>query len=372
MPEFGHDTLKRLASQTGYPRVTIHVPMVRAGAEVRKNRIELSNAANEAVKKLTDSGMKKNDAATFVQPVFDMAADDNRMEHQKDGLALFIDGSSYEEIQMPTTVDARVEVGSRYSLAPIMEPALENAEYALLALSLGGVGLYRASRFAAEYVELDGLPEDLCYVLRFDDFEKSAGHHHTTSARGDSVQHGHGMGKDEHDAFVKRFVEATEPLVTDWARKRAIPLVVIGSEDVVGHYLKDQHYDRVVDEHRFVDPHSLSIDDIIRIGIECMEPEFRARRDEAIGRFKAADHTAVDIYSVLPALVEGRVHTLFLDPAQEIRGAFEADTESVHVDPAPEHVTENLIDVALARALELGAEIVPVHGEIRTPAAILY
>jgi hypothetical protein len=372
MPELGPTLLTRLSQQAGFPRVTIHTPMVRAGAQVRQNRIHLTNAVSTAVERLVDAGMEERDAQALLQPVVDLAQNDAEMERQLDGTSVFVDETGYETLTVPFPLAEQVEVGSRYSITQLVEPAVENEEYAILALSLGGVGLYRASRFAAEYVEFDGLPEDLCHVLRFDQFEKSSGHTHTTSARGDSMHHGHGAGKDEHDAFVKRFVDAVRPVVTDWLRGERIPLVVVGLEDAVGLFLKENDYRDTAAEHRFIDPHALSIDDVIRLGWECMAPRFEQRRREAIDRFHAAENRAVDVYGVLEALLEGRVATLLVNPTREIRGTFDESTGGVHVDTDPEHATENLVDTAVARALETDTEIIVVDDEIETPAAILY
>lgn len=371
MPELGPALLTRLSEPTGFPRVTIHTPMVRAGSQVRQNRIHLTNGVSAAVERLVDLGMAERDAQALLQPVTELAHNDAEMERQLDGTSVFADDSGYETITVPFQLSEQVEVGSRYAITQLVEPAVENGEYAILALSLGGVGLYRASRFTAELVELAGLPEDLCYVLRYDQFEKS-GHVHTTSARGDSMHHGHGAGKDEHDAFVKRFVDAVRPVVTDWLRRERMPLVVIGLEDTVGLYLKENDYDDTAAEHRFVDPHALSIDDVIALGWECMAPRYEQRRRDAIDRFHAADNRAVDVYGVLEALLQGRAATLLVNPNREIRGTFDATTGGVHVDTDPKHVTENLVDTAVARALANDTEIVVVEDEIESPAAILY
>jgi hypothetical protein len=372
MPELGTDTLRRLVAQTGFPRVTIHASMIQAGAQVRQNRIRLTNAAASAAERLQLLGMNERDARSLVQPVVDLAHDDSEMEHQLAGTSVFLDDSGYETITVPFDLVDQVEVGARYSVAQLLAPAVENTEFALLTLSLGGVGLYRCTRFTAEYVDLEGVPEDLCYVLRFDQFEKSSGHVHTTSARGDSMHHGHGMGKDEHDAFVKRFVDAVRPRVTAWLEGQGIPLVVVGLEDVCGLYLKENAYADTADEHRFVDPHSLTIDDVIRLGWECMQPRFTERREKAIDRFAAAENKAAGVHGVLAALIEGRVATLLVDPKREIRGSLDPETAAVHVDPDPAHVTENLIDTAIAHALTTGVEIVPTDAPADLPAAILY
>jgi len=127
-----------------------------------------------------------------------------------------------------------------------------------------------------------------------------------------------------------------------------------------------------VDEYRHVDPHAISLDELIDVGWSCMKPRAEAWRHEAIDRFHASRHKAVDVYGVLPALREGRVASLFVDPAHEIAGVFDTDTNEIHVDRAPTGVSENLVDVAVAFALEYGVEIVPITGELDTPAAILH
>lgn len=372
MRELGPDTLKRLTAQTGFPRVTIQAAMERRGAEVRKNHIILSNATTDATRRMTELGVSEADATAFMQPVIDLAADEQAMERQNNGLSIFVDDSSYEAIQLPMPLEERVSVGNRFSVLQLVEPAVMNAEYAVLALSQGGVGLYRCSRFTGEYVELEGLPEDMCYVLRYDQFDKSSGHHHTASARGDSIHHGHGLGKDEHDAFVKRFVEAVKPRVDAWIEKARLPLVLVGTEDVLGLYRKENSYSDTVEEYRHVDPHAISLDELIDLGWQCMKPRLESWRREAIDRFHASEHQAVDVYSVLPALREGRAATLFVDPDRQIPGVFDPDTNEIHVDRAPTQVSENLVDVAVALALQYGVEIVPVTGEFDAPAAILH
>jgi len=346
--------------------------MERRGAEVRKNHIVLANATTKAVRRMVELGMSEADATAFMQPIIDLSADEHAMERQNDGMSIFVDDAGYEVMQLPMALDERVSVGNRFSVAQLVEPAVMNAEFAVLALSQGGVGLYRCTRFTGEYVELEGLPEDICYVLRYDQFDKSSGHHHTVSARGDAAHHGHGLGKDEHDAFVKRFVDAVKPRVDAWIVKAKLPLVLIGSEDVLGMYRKENTYAATVDEYRHVDPHAISLDELIDVGWSCMKPRAEAWRHEAIDRFHASRHKAVYVYGVLPALREGRVASLFVDPAHEIAGVFDTDTNEIHVDRAPTGVSENLVDVAVAFALEYGVEIVPITGELDTPAAILH
>jgi hypothetical protein len=235
------------------------------------------------------------------------------------------------------------------------------------------VGLYRCSRHTAEYVELDDLPEDLCYVLRFDDFEKSLQRHTTSRSGSDSMVHGHGQGKDEHEVFVKRFVEAVSSAVNPVVEREQLPLVLIGMEEAVGRFRKHAHYSKIVEESHYVDPHTLSLDDIITHGWELYQTETRKHHAEMVEALGGAPHSEHGVHGVLNALIQGRASVVFVDPDQVVRGSFDPTTAEAHVVPADtEGVLDNLINRVVVEALKTRAEIIPCEpGETELPAAIL-
>lgn len=353
--------VRELATDSGFPRVTVHMPMDRAGPAVQKNRIRLKNAANTAQKRLVERGVDAQEAHGLVEPVRRLGEDDARMHHQHGGVSLFMQGDLTRDLEIAAPMPEVIDVGERFSVVELLRPVLENRDYAILTLSRGGVGLYRASRYAAELVELSGLPEDLCYVLRFDQFD-APGQHRTIG------------GRDDHGRSLARFIDAVEPLVTLYVEKNNLPLVLIGEEESVGHYSKRTNYHRVVPSLQFVDPHVLSLDDLIRRGWESMSREVTAHQRQQIDRFRGHDNSVRGIQAVLPAVAEGRVETLFLNPEIRIPGSFDRAHEHVEIAPDPNGSEENLANVAAVYALTYGTQIVPVGPSdgVRAPAAILY
>jgi len=384
MPELSTDAIRDLATDAGFPRVTVHTPMERAGRNVQKNRIYLKNAAAAAANMLMQRGLEEDQAAAFVKPIREMGEDDATMQHQLGGMSVFVDENEMRVIELPERLPQIVEVGDRFSILELLHPALDNRDYAVLTLSLGGVGLYRATRHSAKEVELAGLPEDLCYVLRFDQFEKSVQQHTTSggvaggtgtgAGKAAVAYHGHGAGKDEHERFVSRFIEAVEPLVTAYMERHSLPLVLIGVEEVVGHYRKRTSYHRIVEKVLHVDPHTLDLDDVIRLGWECMSPRVEAAKREQIERYRSHGNTVRGIHAVLPAVAEGRAEVLFVDPESSLRGTFDRMHEDVVLAEPTDSGETDLVNLAVAYALEFGSRIVltSARDDVRAPAAILY
>lgn len=373
LPVLTREDLKRISASKGFPQVSIHTPMERVDAPFHKNRVLLKNAITEARKKLRANDLDEQTANDLLQPVIDLATDESLTLRQLGGMSIFANRDGHERVELPFPCGTQIEVGERASLLPLVEPTFGNFEYAVLTLSLGGAGLYRTSRFGAELVELPGLPEDLAYVLRFDDFEKSVHPHSTDSGGRASVIHGHGTGKDERRNFVDRFVNAVDTEVTPWLERHALPLVLMGTPRVVGHYMYKTHYRDVVEPAVHVDPFTLRLNDIMSRSWEIIMTRVDAARAEAIDRYHAARSKSENFHTVLPALTEGRVPTLLVNPAEDIRGSYDPATGQVHLGDAREAQTgENLVNVAVIEALHSGAEIMVTDGQLPHTAAIMY
>lgn len=347
--------------------------MGRYGSEVENNRLYIDKAVKEATAKLQAREMDQKKIDALLAPISALANDDEQMQHQLEGLSLFIDQDGYDEISVPFRLQESVEVGDVPDLMPLISAAVPNGDYFVLTLSLGGVGLYRCSRYTAESIDLPDLPEDLCYVLRYDDFEKSLQPHMTARGGSEAMIHGHGMGKDQHEAFVKRFVDAVDNAIKPVAEREQIPLVLIGMEEAVGRYRRRTHYSKVVEESHYVDPHTLSLDDIIQHGWEIYEGETTKHHDEMIEALGSAPHSEHGVHGVLNALLQGRASVVFIDTKQVVRGSFDRTKGEAHVVPEDtEGVLENLINRVVVDALKTKADIIPCESdEIDLPAAIL-
>lgn len=364
--------LARYAGRTSELQVTIHAAMECKDQAVRKNRTILNNAAREAERCLVLRGMGESEAKTFVQPVRDLATDSQRMNHQLGSLSLFIDESDMEELELPTPVPPAVEVGAYPDIVPLVEPMLVNQEYFVLTLSRGGVGLYRCTRYQASLVDLPGLPEDLHYVLRYDEFEKSL-HQHMTSRGGEAAMvHGHGTGKDEKEQFLLRFIDEIDAAVTGRVRGAQLPLVLMGNEDVVGRYRERSNLGALIAAEHHVDPFTLRIDTVIERGWRSLEPVIDKAHNAQVDR-AASGRTVSGVHPVLAAITQGRAATVYVDPTQLVRGSFNRESGEVHEVSAGTEAVDNLINIIAVEALRLHVPVEPcTSDELALPAALLH
>ena len=378
MAELTRMDLKQIAARRGFPVVSVHTPTEKVGEPLHRNSVLVRNAVTEAKKALAQHGVEGSQADELLRPLSELGADRSRMLHQLGGMSIFLQEKGYDIVELPGHDRLQVEVSERPALLPLIAPTFHNRDFAVLTLSRGGAGLYRCSRYSAELVELPGLPEDLAYVLRYDDFEKSIQPHMTDSSGSKAGMHGHGMGKDTQDSVLDRFVSAVEKEVSAWMHRHQLPLVLMGVPDVIGRYRKASAYPHLVDPQVEVDPFSIGIDYILSTGWTSVEPRVEEARKEAIDRYGTAESKSEEIYTVLSALTEGRVATLFIDPSEEIRGSYDSERGAVHrengseEDGAKGRTLENLVNRCVIEGLSTGTEIVVVGDELPTPSVILH
>ena len=366
------EDLFRLSGRAGNLQVTIHAAMERRDQAVRKNRIILTNAAGEAERRLVLRGLSESEAQTFVHPVRDLATDSVGMNHQLGSLSLFIDDTEMLELQLPTGVRGAVEVGSYPDILPLLEPMLNNREYFVLTLSRGAVGLYRCTRYQASLVELPGLPEDLYYVLRYDQFEKSLQLHMTSRGGESAMIHGHGSGKDDKEQYLLRFVDEIDPIVAGSIQSAQLPLILMGNEDVVARYRERSKLNTLIAAVHHVDPFTLRLDTIIERGWGSLEAQIAKVHAAQLDR--AGSGTTVEgVQPVVAAIMQGRAAGVYVDPAQVLRGSFDRESGEVHEEPSGPTAGENLLNVIAVEALRRHVPVEPcASGEIPLPTALLH
>ena len=370
MLELSKKDLIQLAHDTGFPRVSVYLPMEAAGREIRKNPIILKNAAAQAKRRLLAGGVSESVARGLVQTLLDMADDNNRMQHQMSGLAVFLSPASWQEMQLPVAFQERIVVSDRFYIRPLVEPVTSNIQYAILALSEGGVALYQADNFHLQPVDVPELPEDLCTVLRFDDFEKSLQPHQTETGGSRYGVHGHGAGKDEHELFLKRFVDAVTPAVERILAGKPLPLALVGAEDVIGRVAKALDYPHILPDRLVKDPHAISADELLREGRRLAGHEVEQQKSALLERAESS-HLTQNPHGVVEAAVEARVDVLIVDRDAEVRGRW-IPSEGVHVetDSAVAAEAEDLVDLAMIKTLEAGGEVI-VQASRDAPLAAL-
>jgi len=302
------------------PCVTLYAPMVRAGPEVRQNRIRWKNLVADALRALeTRNGA--TDPEALLEPAARLIEDAEYWQIQADGLACFLDADGASTWRLPRAFSEAAHVlDDLFVLRPLL-PLLENdGAFRVLALSANEVRLYSATRQTIREVALDDVPRSLEEARRLDDPEATLQHHTAepgaAGERPAATWHGQGLPADHDEKRLRRFLEQL------WAelRKRLggdrSPFVVAAVGEVRAAWARVCDHPGLVEPGLAGNPEEWDADELHRRAWRLVEPGFRRRleRDaDVLRRLRSTDRGGDDPESIVRAAREGRVESLFVD-----------------------------------------------------------
>lgn len=350
------ETLTALNTGQQPPCLSIYLPMVRKGAETQQNAIRLKNLHRQATEELTQWRIQHPDRITasaadeLLQPLGALADDQAFLQHQSEGLAIFLTPERNEHFQLPTAVEERVVIGESFWLRPLIPLLSEEDDFYLLTLNQGGVQLLRANRHILAPVELgDAIPQSLAEALRFDDFERHLQYHTQTGMATDgggraAMYHGQG-GADEasNTENILRFFRALDNGVRDLLEGGTHPpLVLAGLPFLQGLYRQVNRYNNLLEDGIDHDPEATTLAELHERAWTCVAPIFQADQARAVDQYQHLqgnhdERAMAKIEAVVPAAYFQRVDTLFLLSDEPVWGAFDvADNQvELHTDYQP-------------------------------------
>ncbi len=352
----------RLAATTGETLVSIYIPTQVKGDVIDQSRIHLKNGIARAEAVLERGGWRPREREERFRGALELLEDHEFWRHQKPGLSVLID----DEAQT-TTVALAAGAGERTVIADVfhlrpMIPSLEPVELAVLALTMAGVGFYRASVFEAHRVEAD-LPRSLDDVNWFVDREKQR-QQHADRAGSKGSRHGHEPAASRHedlDRFLRAVDEAIQEPKTDG------PLIVLGDDNLVARFgqvsernIMSEPNGRVADVHDVDTVHTRSAE-MVREHMASLDEKHTELGLQQLGTGNAI----TEIGEGLKAVVSGRISQVLLnEEADPLWGRFDGSAFEVSTHEEQELNDVDLLDRLAVHAMATGAEVTTVAAAI--------
>jgi hypothetical protein len=391
MDTLDRETLVSLAKPTGWPSLSLYLPMHRAPRETAEDRIRLKVLLQQACERLTSEGMRDTDAENMLAPVSEMREDDSFWRTTADGLAIFVSSTGVRVLRLGTSMPEQVVVGDRFYLRPLVAAHLrhENRFYAL-ALDKNGSRLFAGDRGSMEQLELLGAPTSEEDSAKYDEPTKlgvtaplASRQKHAGAGSSGGMFPGHGAEpsyeKDQMNEYC-RHVDAA--LIRRLGTAGDRPLVLLGTERLVAEYRSVSAYKPIAGAHVEGTTDYLTPQMIHERVVSAMEPYFER---EVIGELASAteseggDLVTRDAVEILEAAAVGRVRSLFFDENSGPFGTFDRENVEAKVlcDVEPRLLRENgdtahvhngecgwdLIDLALAETVLHDGDIHVFAGE---------
>lgn len=376
MDALNRDQLKALVEPRSGPCVSIYLPTHRAGAEIRQDPIRLKNLLKLAEERLAANGLRPVEVKPLLEPAYKLEKDQAFWREQVEGLAVFLSPEFFRYFRLPSRFDEAVRTGTRFYLKPLMPLLGGDRKFYVLGLSKNQVRLLRATRYSAEEIDLDSVPQGLADLLRSSGFVPELEYHTRTAGRasGDraAIIHGHGAGgaEDEKTELFEYFRKVDSGL-KEFFKDRTDALVLAGVEYLFPIFREANTYPYLLPGGIPGNPDGLKPGvlhqrawAVVRSFYDRNREEAAARCRELLGSERASD----DVRKIVPAAYHGRVSALFVREGAERWGRFDAASGEValHEQVTPED--DDLLDFAAAQSFAQGGDVY-VLPEAKMPSA---
>jgi hypothetical protein len=197
--------------------------------------------------------------------------------------------------------------------------------YHVLGLSLHDIRLFEGNRHSLTEIELlpdipgtitDALGDDL--TVKHSTVASYGG----TGGQSTSMHHGHGGRKEEVEKDAERFFRVVANNIYErYSKPTGLPLILAALPEHHKLFQRVSKNPMLMDNCIAVNPASVSIDKLINMAWEIMEPEYLLKLDNLAARFeqaKANGKGCDDIKETAIAAVNGRVDTLIIESGRMI------------------------------------------------------
>ncbi|MCF1503348.1 hypothetical protein L0F51_06180 [Afifella sp. H1R] len=369
------DWIRDLAERTGFPKISIYLPMEMRSAETLQNPTRLKNALAEARRNLhaVDEG---KDVDALLRPAEERLDDFDFWQHQDQSLAVLIDESGVHWIKLPGEVEELSLVGERFYLRPLIRIFSSAGHGYLLCVTRDDVQLYKVRKHDLRPVDVPNMPKSLAKFRGMTEFDGNVGFHSNASGgqQGGSagVPQYHSLGPspdDYNEVELDEYLGQIAKAVDHKLGGAGAPLVIAAEPRTLGHLQNKLHYKGVSEENLKVDPASKSEPELHQTSWSLMQQEVEGDRRDALERLKArlkdksSNGALRDINEIARASIEGRLEAVFIARSAHLWGTYNSDEHAVHVvdEPGPEQ--SDLIDFVAVRALQAGGSIYSMEGE---------
>ncbi len=368
--------LESLMELEEWPAISIYMPVSRIGDQ--QDSLRYKNCLAEVENKLINEGMRTSEVWQLLEPEHNLVKDTDYWKHLgAEGLAVFITSQTVVRHPLPLPVKELLTVGRRFNVRPLL-PLLAGGQYLVLALSRNELRLFRGDRYKLKEMELpENTPKSMAEALKYDDPDRQLQYHTKTGlSRGqrDAMFHGHGMGFDDQNENLERYLQAVDHPLFPLLEDEKVPVILAGAEELHAAYRNISRSHTLLPRGIAGNVSELPPDTLHRKAWEIAEEYFKEEERQAVHNFrdKIGGSKVVDeLQSVMTAAIDGRVENLFVAENEQLLGIFDADRRQVHVRQEDGADVVDLLDEAVFWTLnKKGTVYIRKHNDMPLDAVV--
>lgn len=382
MDRFGREEFRQLLGIEAAPAVSIYMPIERQEMTNKALRLQLRAQVDEAITRLEAA---EDVAPSIWKPMANrlqgLVEERNFWNHRGDGVAIFAAPDFGATYFLPVPFEAQTVVGQNFHTRPLLAHVAAPTDYWVLAIGEKEVSFWEGSPTGVEAVEIEALPKNLQDALRLefgkdqDGLNYQSGGNYSQGGASTSqggtrslpspIYHGHGGGREEHDAYLARYFMEVSRGIRDYLGGAEGPVILAAVDYCHPIFKQASKLSNLAEQGINGNVHHWNDKQIYEAAWPIARQVMDRRIDETLQMWERAfgqGKTEMDLATVGRRVIEGRVHRLLLDEEAEQWGHYNRTTGEIElVEASGKDDAEMVIDIydEIAEAvIELGGEVV--------------
>lgn len=352
--------LNTLARYEGGPAISLYMPLQTPSAKAslkHENMIRLKNLLKrideESSNYVEKHAEAKDRLAGLLQPLRDAyEAGDRFWDPQAKGMAIFLAPGIAEVLALQAQISEEVVINDRFHLKPLIGAYTLESRFYLLALDMHNPRLYRGNGAHLQEIPFVSGPPELPEILADFSFERTL----NKAPGSGSIYVGHAGGEENLSPHIIEFIEGVDAAVRETLGDGELPVMLAGTENVVGQYRHHSHVNNLLEEYVHGSPRSMSVRDLHQKAWQIISKrQERKVSDEvnAVAEALESDQGARELADICRAAYEGRLQILLVAEDSAVHGTFDPEREVLDMTDSG----EDLLDLAAHYAWNRGTRV---------------
>ena len=286
--------------------------------------------------RLSEAGHDRKWVKHYLEPLNDLAADDDFWQHQQSSLAVFCTETEFIYYVLSNPGIESVSLATAANLLPLLQHVREIPPFLLLALSKNTVQLFECDARSIVAIEDPNIPTSFDDALKFEDPEAQL---QSRSQGGTHIIHGHGIGEEVNKERLERFLLAVDRAIVAREVHPVRPLVLAAVDHYVARYHQLSSYPMLASGHIAGSPDRTTPEDLFTSATTILQTHDVAARAAEIERAHALIGTGkaeTDNDVILDRARSGDIATLYINHSKDL-----------FVDESSPHPRESILNEAL-------------------------
>ena len=293
--------------------LSLYMPTVKAGPEIRQNPTRFKNLLAEAEALFSQRGVSADLSDQILAPLRELVPNNVFWANMSTGLAILGEPESFRMYRLPMECREIVQLADHFHLKPLIGFLKSDLNFYLLALSQNQTRLLHCSKQRVIEMDPPNMPRSLDEALKYDDPHYQLQFHTGAPGRGGerpAMFHGQGVGIDESKDNILRYSYHVNKSLESILRDEKSPLILATVDYLFPIYRTANSYSHLLEHFVEGNPEEISAEDLRDQAWPFVEKLGREEEEKAVSAFEekaGTGFTSTNLKDVIPSSLHGRV-----------------------------------------------------------------